>query len=143
LSRRSLAGLAAPAIALAPAAGLQLSAGFTTARPSAAVRVTCAVGLPPSRSVLYCASPAITKGAYDRRGVVRLTPRGLVQVVVAGSDLLNAIDGNTDRGAPRPVLAAGASWTRSGYSCTRRRQTVTCRRGLHGFAVSLRRLATF
>lgn len=133
----------AAAVLRAAPAGLHRSVGFATAAPVAAAKVTCAVGLPPSPYVLFCASPGITMGAYDHRGIVRLTPRGRVQVVAAGSDLLRAIDGNADQAAPRPVLAAGGNWRRSGYSCTRRRETVRCRRGSHGFAVSPRRLTTF
>jgi hypothetical protein len=148
----SLALVAASTIVVAPGAaavlraapaGLHRSVGFATAAPAVAAKVTCAVGVPPSLHVLYCASPGITKGAYDHRGIVRLTPRGRVQVVAAGSDLLNAIDGNADQAPPRPVLAAGGNWRRSGYSCARRRETVRCHRGSHGFAVSPRRLATF
>jgi hypothetical protein len=148
----SLALVAVSTIVVAPGAvavlrsapaGLHRSVGFATAAPAAAAKVTCAVGVPPSPYVLYCASPGITKGAYDHRGVVRLTPRGRVQVVTAGSDLLNAIDGNADQTAPRPVLAARGNWRRSGYSCTRRHETVSCHRGRRGFAVSPRRLTTF
>jgi hypothetical protein len=148
----SLALVAFSAIVVAPGAaaglraaraGLHRSVGFATAAPAVAAKVTCAVGVTPSRYELYCASPGITKGAYDHRGVVRLTRRGRVQVVAAGSDLLEAIDGNSDQAAPRPVLAAGGNWRRSGYSCTRRGETVRCHRGSRGFAVSPRRITTF
>src|SRR5262245_11956829 len=128
--------LALPGLARS-SSGFKVAPAHATEPP----RVVCAAKLPVVPSGLYCASPVISKGAYDGRGVVRLAPRGRAAIVRAGNDLLLAIDGNADNSA-RPLLASGKAWRASGYECNNRGNAITCRRGRHGFTIA-RRLRTF
>jgi hypothetical protein len=124
--------LAFPALAT-PSIGFRV-AGASTAKPP---RVVCATNLPFGLPGLYCASPVISRYAYDGRGIVRLAPSGRAAIVRSGNDLLLAIDVNADH-STRPLLTSGSTWSASGYRCASRDGEVTCRRGRHGFTITSR-----
>jgi hypothetical protein len=117
-------------------AGVARTSGFEATAP----QVRCALDL-PHRQGLFCATTLIKRGAYDKRGVVRLGPHGRAQIVASGSDLLLYIDGNGDHTA-RSTLPADRAWRHAGYSCTDHAGMLTCRRGSHGFTL-FRTLRTF
>jgi hypothetical protein len=48
-----------------------------------------------------------------------------------------AIEGAADR--TRPILSPGHSWSANGYHCARTTTAVRCRRGTHGFSITLGR----
>jgi hypothetical protein len=125
---------------LAFASPVAASSGFRLASHLSRPPVVCATGL-PHRIGLYCASPAITKWAYDGRGVVRLGPAGRGALVRSGSDLLLAIDGSATH-TRRPLLGSGHTWSASGYRCHNDHGSLSCRRDAHGFTLA-RRVRTF
>ncbi len=114
------------------------SLGFTIAArsPDRPPLVVCGVRLPIDRPGLYCASPVITRGAYDGRGIVRLSSNGPATTVASGNDMLLAIEGDLDRSA-RPRLSMGSVWHVGGYACSLA-NSLTCRRGHHGFTIGTR-----
>jgi hypothetical protein len=123
--------IAVLALALAASIGFRVPDGL--AGPAEAV---CATNL-PHRSGLYCASPSIKPHTYDGLGVLRLSPTGTVTMIQGGNDLLLAIEGAGDR--TRPILSPGHSWSANGYHCARTTTAVRCRRGTHGFSITLDR----
>ena len=125
--------------ALAAALIVPALAGASTSGFKVDGRVTCAVDLPNLGSSLYCASPAIQRGRYDGRGIVRFSPDGTVRVVPSGNDVLLFIDGNGDDTA-RPTLRPGTVWATAGIRCQAGFGRVTCERGRGSFALSGRDL---
>jgi hypothetical protein len=123
--------IAVLALALATSIGFRVPDG-----PSGPPEVVCGTNL-PYRSGLYCASPLITPHTYDGLGVLRLTRTGTVTTIQGGNDLLLAIESAGDR--TRPILTPGHSWSANGYHCARTTTAVRCRRGTHGFSITLGR----
>jgi hypothetical protein len=119
------------ALALATSTGSRVPDG-----PSGPPEVVCATSL-PHRSGLYCASPLIKPHTYDGLGVLRLTRTGTLTMIPGGNDLLLAIEGAGDH--TRPILSPGHSWSANGYHCARTTTAVRCRRGTHGFSITLGR----
>jgi hypothetical protein len=133
---RTSAWAIALAAAITPATAAANSGFATLHRPGARPHVVCATGLPHVTG-LFCASPAITRDAYDGMGVVRLAPDGSVHVVPSGNDILNAIQLNI-RSEARPPLRPGNVWRAAGYTCRNASGAVTCRRGARGFRIGAR-----
>jgi len=136
------AGLAVAVGAAAWLATATAAASLSNSRSSVAsavgfraAGVTCAVRLPRLAAGLYCAAGGVKRGAYDGRGIARLTPDDRALVVRAGNDLLLAIDGDLPRSA-RPALRTGGTWSLDGYRCVAGTSRVRCKRLHQGFVIS-------
>jgi hypothetical protein len=113
------------------------TSGFrVTDGPSGPPKIICATNV-THRSGLYCASPFIKPNTYDGLGVLRLSPTGSVTRVQGANDILLTIEGAGDH--TRPILSPGHSWSANGYHCAHTTTAVRCRRGTHGFGITLGR----
>jgi hypothetical protein len=125
------------ALVLAAPAASAASTGFRVPdRPYFRPQVVCATSL-PHRVGLYCESPFVKPHTYDQLGVLRLTADGAVTKIRGGNDLLLAIEGDLDSTQPRSILGPGQSWSVNGYRCARTTTAVRCRRGRHGFTITI------
>ena len=107
--------------------------------------VTCAY-LPALKPAgLYCGANYIKRGAYDGIGAIVLPLQGKARYTGSGNDLLLYLGGWTPQGAtqPRPTLAYGAVWQRSGYRCVSKMTGLECRRGSHGFLLSRQKISLY
>jgi hypothetical protein len=135
--------LAAAALVVALPATASAASGFRM--PGGQITCATLTAKQAGTTGLYCSSTYIKRKVYDGQAVVRLTRSGRARVVRSGNDLLLLIVGFRPSGgrSPRPTLAHGRTWSRSGYTCRSRTSGLTCRRGAHGFFLSRKRQRYF
>ena len=143
--RQALLVLAASGLLVGAPAAFAASGASGTGFRMPSKLVTCAF-LPDERPAgLYCGASYIEQGAYDGVGVVHLPLSGKASYAGSGNDIQLRLGGWTSSGKrePRPTLAYGSHWQRSGYRCTSRMTGLECKRGSHGFFLSKERIRLY